>query len=487
MSNIKERFINKTAVEVLLSVFVVSISTLTLIILSTILFNNQWQCVIQPNIVAIAIFVLFIVLLKILTGSVIFGEIGFIYLAISLAYTVIPALKFLMLDLNIPLGFDTLNFSILSPTPEEIGAHFWRHVLFIFGVAAGYLFVRYKKPPKYEKQKIGNNISGKAIAILIAINVLCIIVLMTLSRPVITYIDYYTRFDHLPWMARKLVDLCEIFKSGGYFVILAMLFEKYRKNKIVIFLFVSAVCIYEITISRGSRIIAFITILAFFGFYHYRVKSIKIRKAVAILSIIAIAFMAIEIIRSQGYARNDSIIDTIKNKQNVVSEFEAVFITGFHLYDERTKGSIPGREWKMFFFDFLSVIPLIDHTTNNPKQWYARNYYPYSVVPPTTMGVIAESAIWGGELDLLVRSIFNGILFALLARWFQGRREKWWAIAIYIYCFAMCVMTLKYSVLYQLSQVIRVLLPPLVLAIAINRLQYAFKTKYKEENSICTQ
>ena len=87
------------------------------------------------------------------------------------------------------------------------------------------------------------------------------------------------------------------------------------------------------------------------------------------------------------------------------------------------------------------------------------------------MGVIADSAIWGGELDLLTRSLINGAIFAFLTRWFLQRREKWWALTIYIYCYATCIMALKYSVFYQLTPLVRVLLPTLLLAAILFRLQ----------------
>ena len=50
--------------------------------------------------------------------------------------------------------------------------------------------------------------------------------------------------------------------------------------------------------------------------------------------------------------------------------------------------------------------------------WYAKNYFPNSTVAPFTLGPIADSAIWGGEIDLFFRGLINGILFALLIKWF---------------------------------------------------------------------
>jgi len=125
----------------------------------------------------------------------------------------------------------------------------------------------------------------------------------------------------------------------------------------------------------------------------------------------------------------------------------------------------------MFFYEFIAVIPFLDHTAYDPQYWYARNYFPQAVVSPPTMGVIADSAIWSGEFDLFFRSLINGALFASLTRWFLRRRDNWVAPNVYRLCYATCVMTLKYSVLYQLNPLARTLLPTLLLATFVFRLR----------------
>jgi len=54
--------------------------------------------ILLPSIVAIAIFLCFCLWLRFQVQDNIFGEIGFIYLAFALAYTVFPAYGFLTLD-----------------------------------------------------------------------------------------------------------------------------------------------------------------------------------------------------------------------------------------------------------------------------------------------------------------------------------------------------------------------------------------------------
>jgi hypothetical protein len=437
------------------------------------IFTVKQMFIIRPLLAASAVFIIFTYVLYFRIHANVFGEIGFIYLALAMAYTILPAITFLMLDLDLPSGFDSLNFSVLSPQPEELGTHFWRHVLFISGVAVGYLAVRGGAMPQTlpnEKTKYGN---AQIIAIMIALIGCSILLVTLLSSPVTTYLEHYTRFDHLSWTLRRLVYLCLIFKSGGYFVLLALMFSQYRRYRMLIFIVVPLLCAYEIIYSFGSRIETLTILLAFVGFYHFRVNPISLKKGILYLFALAVLFSGVEIIRSSNNdlaAAHDTLVTQgIKS----ASEFGAIYYTSFHLYAERSKGTIPPRDWQMFFYEFISLIPFLDHNEYNPQYWYAKHYFPKAEVPPQTMGVIADSAIWGGEFDLLVRSIINGAIFALLMRWFLRRREKWWALTIYIYCYATCIMTLKYSVLYHLTPLVRIILPTLLLTGVLFRLQKA--------------
>ena len=103
--------------------------------------------------------------------------------------------------------------------------------------------------------------------------------------------------------------------------------------------------------------------------------------------------------------------------------------------------------------------------------WYASNYNPSVEVPPFTLGPIADSAIWGGEVDLLVRSLVNGLFFAYIMRWFLRHRNTWWGLSVYVYCFATCILTLKYSVFLQVGLIEKNVLPTLILVQLVRMLR----------------
>lgn len=446
--------------EAIIIVGIIAILAVMLGFLTMSIFTDDQMYIIRPILAAIAVFVAFSYILKIQVHTNLLGEIGFIYLSFALVYTIIPAIKFFALDFNFPLDFDGFNFAVLSPQPEELGIHFWRHVLFISSVAAGFLLVRGRSVQRSPLNEKSERRYDRVITILLALMICCFCVLILLSAPVTTYYEHYSRFDHLSWPLRRVVYLCLIVKSDGYFVLMALMFSQYRKYRIFIFIIVPIVCAYEVVFSLGSRIVAFTILLAFLGFYNFRVTPISLKKGIVSLVALVFLFSVIGILRLSTNTM-EATQEVISNKTIKASEFESVYCTGFHLYFERSQGTLPSRDWKMFVYELRALIPFIDHTTYHPQYWYARNYFSDKALPPTTMGVIAESGIWGGEFDLFLRGLINGVIFALLTRWFMRRREKWWTLTIYIYCYAMCIMNIKYSLFYlliPLSQIFAALL-----------------------------
>jgi hypothetical protein len=119
----------------------------------------------------------------------------------------------------------------------------------------------------------------------------------------------------------------------------------------------------------------------------------------------------------------------------------------------------------MFFNDLISLVTFGDFVDWNPMNWYAKNYYPDSIVPPFTLGPISDSAIWGGEIDLFIRGLLNGIFFALIVRWFIRCHNRWWGATIYAYFYATCIMTLKYSIFFHFNPLVKNIIPAMLVII----------------------
>lgn len=425
--------------------------------------------IIAPGCAALYAYFAFAYLLYLRVGENILGEIGFLFLSFAVAYTALPTFTFLMVDLDFATGVWEYLARML-PEPAALSEHLWRHVLFIFSAAIGYLLLRKPLPQTTPIAAKRAPEDRKILILLVAIILAAVLAVASLSAPVESYIDHYTRFEHLPPPLLPLVYVTLILKTSAYYILLTLLFRDFRKNRLKITGAVVLIAAYETTYSLGSRIETLSIVLATICLYHYSARQISLKAGALAFLAIATVFSAFELFRSLEFDISDAKAAVASEGAGPAAEFGAVFFTGFHLYSERAQGSLPPTSGLMFFNDFLALIPFVDHIEWNPTYWYARHYYPDAAVPPQTMGPIADSAIWGGEIDLFFRALLIGLWYAALTNWYLARRQLWWATVIYAYLYATCVMTLKYSVFYQLAPLTRIVIPGIVLVWVFKRL-----------------
>ncbi len=411
-----------------------------------------------PSLASIGVFVGFTVLLRRRVAGNVFGELGFLYLGFVVVYTVLPAFAFVVtgLDEGGPLAQ-------LLPEASELGKHLWRQVLFETGVAGGYLLVRGHRTISGPIIAYGTERDDRTLLVAVVVIAVSLSSAILLSAPVSNYYEHYVRYDHLPWLLHKFVSLCIRLSLGLYCLLLVFLFRNYQKYKLIIPIVVAAMCTYEIVYSYGARIQALIVLLMAMCLYHCTVRKVSLKMAFAAGVGLTALFSVVEVVRLLQLDLESARSALAEEGVKPAGEFLSVFYSGFHLYAERAQGTLPVREWPMFFTDIISLFTFGSFTRWNPMDWYTRNYVPDADVAPFTLGPIADSAMWGGEADLLVRAMVNGLFFALLMRWFLRHKDRWWGVSIYVYCYATCILTLKYTVLVHLNLIEKNLIPTLLL------------------------
>jgi len=431
--------------------------------------------ILLPTCFAVGIFLYFTWRLRFQVQDNIFGEIGFIYLTFAVAYTVFPAYGFLTLD-SLSSGNGFQDLATLAPDQGQLGLELWRQVLFIAAIGLGYLLFRGRRAPKFDSLKNLGYAEKPVIRILFVVIILSVIGLWVLSAPVDTYVDNYTRYDNLSWAARRIVTICDVLKTGGTFVLLTLMFRNYKRYRFYIWPFVLLRAIYEVEFSLGSRIDAFMILVAALLLYHYSVKKVTFSKGLIAALACGLVFSVMETVRYAGFDFSVLKETEFGARGMPAAELGAVFVPGYHLYSERSAGTLPPVPWQIFFNDFTSLVPLVDQTKWRPMYWYARTYFPDAVVPPLTLGPIAMSALWGGEIGLAILGFIHGILFAFLMRWFARDGGKWQVMTIYCFCFSTCIMCLKYSIFYHLPLLEKVILP-VVLIVSVLAKNFQGSTK----------
>jgi hypothetical protein len=220
----------------------------------------------------------------------------------------------------------------------------------------------------------------------------------------------------------------------------------------------------------GARIESLFVLLMVVCLYQIYVRHLVVWRIATGLVGCGVLFTAIEFLRAANFNISDAAGLVSSSGIQPASEFGAVFFTGFHLYSERAANTIPPVDWPMFFHDFISLVMPNSYTRFNPQFWYAQNYFPDYDIPPQTNGPIADSALWGGEVDLAIRALLNGLLFAWLANFFFERKNDWRVASVYVFCYSTCLMSMKYSILYHLNPLVKTVLPMVILLMVVKGL-----------------
>jgi len=410
-------------------------------------------------------YIYFILLLTKYSGDKIIGEIGFIYVSLAVAYTIYPALGVI----SVINGDNEFQIALGMPSINDLIIHLWRQVAFVVASIFSYLFFRGKGKlylVKFSENKI---YSPRLVNIILFTILSFILILIVSSSSVSSYYENYTRFDDLPWFLRRIVAVIINLKYGFYAILLTILYKNYIKNKNKIIVSVLILCIFEVVNSHGSRIEALKILLMTVCLHVLFVKGINLTRSILVGGILLAIFSAIELVRS-AIMNNATISDYISDQGiKPASELGAIFFTGIHLYDVRASGMLPYVDNLMLFYDFLSAIPFVDWSEYNPMVWYANNYYPNAVVPPFTMGPVAVSAMFGGELDLILRGIAIGAILAFLFRWFSCNVNSVYRCVVYIFSYSTVVMIIKYDIFWYIPQIVKLIIPSLILFYFLSR------------------
>jgi hypothetical protein len=415
--------------------------------------------ILLPAVVSMVVSAAFFQILKRRAPDGLIGEIGALYVLFLLAYTLFPAFTFVVLELDVATGWVWQSLTTLLPDDEDLAIHLWRHVLFTTGVCAGYLLVRRRANRAEPHCRLVPWDGSGLVLPFIALIVICNLLLISLSAPVEEYIDHYTRYDHLPAVVRAMVSVLVRLESGLLLIALTIVFMNYKSYPRAAALLVLGAFIFKIWASMGSRIESLFVLLMAACLYQLYVGRISVPKVFAGLLVAGTVYSMLEFLRAANFDLQAAGDLLVAAGIQPASEFGAVFFTSFHLYAERASGSLPPTEWPMFFNDFISLVMPNSFVQYNPQYWYAEHYYPSFEVPPQTNGPIADSALWGGEWDLLLRALVNGMLFAWLANVFFSRKHDWRFAVIYVFCYSTCVMTAKYSIFYHINPLFKTVLP----------------------------
>ena len=277
------------------------------------------------------------------------------------------------------------------------------------------------------------------------------------------YLESYERYNHLSRPLRLFISVIVRFKFAFIILFLIHFFIYFRDKKKIITIGFLLLMFLEAKYSAGARISVLFLLFTAFSLYVILNGLPKIR---ILLVGILISFVLFSIVEKTRANDNDFVDKELA--QLIPGEFGSAFFTSFHLYQERDDNQLPKKSYKMLFFDFIApFIPNAEVVDIDPIFWYRNNYFPTAKVPPFTIGPIANTAIWEGEIGLIFRSWLCALIFAKFSNFITRRNISPFKLFIYLSVFSTSIMVIKYSIFFQLTLIFKNLIVPFILFLII--------------------
>src|SRR5262249_15382172 len=136
----------------------------------------------------------------------------------------------------------------------------------------------------------------------------------------------------------------------------------------------------------------------------------------------------VEII-AEVFSSEDVSLLTINN------EFQALFGTAYDLYRRKNEGSLGPVPWQIYFSELYMVIPgqLLPFEKWDAAEWYLEVIGLRNLNVGYMFGVMSQVVIGLDWVELAVRGVLLGWIFAWMHRWYVRHASEFWAALFYLF------------------------------------------------------
>lgn len=447
----------------LLSAFTVAVSVLSLPF-----FNPEVRQIVLPILVIANSAVFFVTSLwcRSERETIPIFEIGMVYCAVLTVYSLVPLINYLLGDMRWS-GLSDQRLLAYPTPPEDIGDFAWNYVVYFSSFTTIYLWARGKIENQQSVPTVGD--SPPMLTILLPLLALLVyFYLMNAFWGVDANPSYLNLRDNefnqkrLPLLALQcwthLRGIMLILKMA----LLLLLFEKWERKRwrVVICSWLALETAY-MCFNMGARVEATTLLMSAPLFYHRLVKPIRLSHAVAAGLLFIGGFLVIGMARSYITKGGRSVPPvTFRSVASMTNEFQSIFATAYDLGEMKKTGQLGAIPAQLYFSDFLAPVPqqLLPMKKLDPSEWYL-SVRGINDGTGYMFGVIAQSVVGSGLIELALRGAIVAVLFAWAHRWYVQRSSRFLPILVYSWLCIWSYYTFRASTFYLLSPIIYRVLP----------------------------
>jgi hypothetical protein len=213
--------------------------------------------------------------------------------------------------------------------------------------------------------------------------------------------------------------------------------------------------------SQGSRINTLLLVVQALVVYNLVVARVNLTKLFFIALPFVILMATIEMLRLSSGTAN------LEELALIPGELNALFFPSIELFKMKQLGETPPFSFLMIFKDVYYLIPFLNNVDADPMNWYWVNFHPEAPVAPFTMGPIADSSFFGSWLAIFFRGLILSLNIFILRAILIYTKRSFISLLIFSYCVSVSILVLKYSVFSYQEQVVKNLLPTLIVFVLL--------------------
>jgi hypothetical protein len=405
-------------------------------------------------------------------------EMGSWYMLAIVAYSCLPLLQYALSGAQLsPLSHGRLYK--LNPEPHEFATPAWGYAFLMLGFSLAYLGLRPASP-----KRASLIVPKRTVLAVISVFVLLNVVFLALR--VLYGLNFATGYDaslyehaaareSLPLVARQFVDHGDhilMILSAAVTILLVRRWKSWTWRVVLIAWLVASMVDY--LFNPGSRFRLIALVLFVLMAYHRFVRPVRVRSIIVWGVSIAIFFFSAGILRS-GYSvyEQGQVVQVVtENPQlaySTVNEFQIHYGSALEFRNLLNRGYLDPIPWQLYFSDLLLFIPqqLLPFEKIDPVKWYVERT---GDVDFFSFGVLAQSMLGLGWLEMVFRGLLVGIVLAVLRRWWVRNNSQLWPNVLYLWMSVVIYQAARNTTFYFVVLILLEFLPLLVIVWLIERL-----------------
>ena len=393
-------------------------------------------------------------------------ESGTLCMLATALYGIFPLLGFLLMQGQWYRNADSRLFAYAF-LPSELGMFGWRYVVYTASFALAYLAVRRDAAVNTTAFEMPRGTATAAIVIILAVLYLYKVAVRIVYgyELDVSYAEGYrlaAAIGRMPYVVLQFSQNLVAALLVAQQAVMVLLLARWRtwSFRLALVAWIGFEIVSR-SLIMGSRTSLVLLLLSAGILYHRLVKPLSFRLLALGGMVLVTGFLFLGVIRNGQSVVPDNVIQGS-------NEFQSLFVTAFDLHKMNEAGRLRV-PWQVYLSDAYLCIPsqVLPFDKLDPSSWYIDVIGQTGLGNGYMFGVLAQTVVGLGWIELVLRGIALAACLAWLHRWYVRRAVYFWPTVFYLFVSIWTYYTFRSTTFYIVYYILYRFVPVFVAAKAL--------------------